>query len=575
MKCRKTTRVFALGLLSLLCLWGCRHTPADILSQLDIADSLMETDPDSAMSIIGNIDTTRIAGCADHARYALLKSIALDKNYIDTTSLSILQPALDYYLRHGDADQRLKTRYYEGRIYMNRGDDDAALTAFLHASEDTSETLDRRAVARLLIAQGHMYYQELNYKQYLNCNLQAADIYRSHNDSVNYYACLSRALVGANLTNDTTLLNPLLEECITGLIPFGNDIDNLPVSVISAFSAHKSQKDFDTLINNIGDKIDVTPELATELARAYCTYGDMRNAAECINKGDATDSLHYFAIRSEIMEKCGDDKGALDAYRKYLTAEENSLEELINNNLLFTRRKYNLDLKTVKAEASKKRVIDLSIGIVTLLVLSGIILIIYLRYIKIRLRNTTISLKNSELIRENNELSLKIANTEYEKMQAEHALLKERLDAEKSNLEELLKENEDLSSRLKNLISTRLKLINSLLAKEISGNDKYARPFNEIVSQIHSDKSSFLLHIRETVEISHPRFIHYLKEQGLTDFEIDYVCLYSIGIKGKDLGIYIGSANHYNYSHEIRKKLGLSNDKNYLHTHIIRLMNTL
>lgn len=180
MKRPKVIIVVTIALLSLVSLCGCRHTPSEVLAQLELADTLMETDADSALSVIQNIDTTAIAGRADLARYALLKSMALDKNYIDTTSLSILQPALDYYLIHGDADQRLKTRYYEGRIYMNQGDDDAALTAFLKASEDTSACSDSRAVARLLIAQGHMYYQELKYKQYLNCNLKAADIYRAH-----------------------------------------------------------------------------------------------------------------------------------------------------------------------------------------------------------------------------------------------------------------------------------------------------------------------------------------------------------------------------------------------------------
>ena len=36
-------------------------------------------------------------------------SMALDKNYIDTTTFDIIQPAIDYYLSKGNADEKLRT----------------------------------------------------------------------------------------------------------------------------------------------------------------------------------------------------------------------------------------------------------------------------------------------------------------------------------------------------------------------------------------------------------------------------------------------------------------------------------
>jgi len=43
------------------------------------------------------------------AKYALLLSQALDKNYIDLQSDSIIAPAVRYYENHGTPDERLKT----------------------------------------------------------------------------------------------------------------------------------------------------------------------------------------------------------------------------------------------------------------------------------------------------------------------------------------------------------------------------------------------------------------------------------------------------------------------------------
>lgn len=58
----------------------------------------MNTKPDSALTILNSIHASGFKG-KDAARYALLKSMALDKNCIDTTTFDILEPAIDYYIK--------------------------------------------------------------------------------------------------------------------------------------------------------------------------------------------------------------------------------------------------------------------------------------------------------------------------------------------------------------------------------------------------------------------------------------------------------------------------------------------
>ena len=57
-------------------------------------------------------------------------SMALDKNYIDTTTFDVLQPACDYYIEKGTPDDMLRTYYYRGRIFQKSGDHDNALNSF-------------------------------------------------------------------------------------------------------------------------------------------------------------------------------------------------------------------------------------------------------------------------------------------------------------------------------------------------------------------------------------------------------------------------------------------------------------
>ena len=101
-----------------------RHGEAD--RRMDKAESLMGSKPDSALTILDSITPKMLNSKRGKARYALLKSMALDKNYIDTTTFDVLQPAIDYYLKKGSADEKLRTYYYQGRIYQNRHNPDSA-----------------------------------------------------------------------------------------------------------------------------------------------------------------------------------------------------------------------------------------------------------------------------------------------------------------------------------------------------------------------------------------------------------------------------------------------------------------
>ena len=97
---------------SILSIAGCRDA-SSVSSRLDAADSLMELRPDSSLIILDSIQPSALNERGLKARYALLKSMALDKNYVDTTTFDVLQPAIDYYLENGTPDEKLRTYYYQ------------------------------------------------------------------------------------------------------------------------------------------------------------------------------------------------------------------------------------------------------------------------------------------------------------------------------------------------------------------------------------------------------------------------------------------------------------------------------
>ena len=80
---------------------GCGHKSKAWNNYDGHGKGLMNSRPDSALTVLSSIEKTSLGDDKEKARYALLMSMALDKNYIDTTSFDVLQPAIDYYLEKG------------------------------------------------------------------------------------------------------------------------------------------------------------------------------------------------------------------------------------------------------------------------------------------------------------------------------------------------------------------------------------------------------------------------------------------------------------------------------------------
>ena len=99
--------------------------------------------------------------------------------------------------------------------------------------------------------------------------------------------------------------------------------------------------------------------------------------------------------------------------------------------------------------------------------------------------------------------------------------------------------------------------LDKVLASHISSDDKAYRISEEEIENLISDRESFLISTKIVFKENHPKFICILEQKGLTDWEIGYCCLFTLGLKGKEVGEFIQKKRHYIISSEIRKKLGL------------------
>lgn len=350
-----------------------RNTP--ILEQMNMAENLMNTKPDSALTLLKNIPVTNIKGKEITARYALLKSMALDKNYIDTTTFDVLQPAIDYYLKKGSPDEKLRTYYYQGRIYQNQGDDDSAMQSFLNGCDLKQVVTDSLLLAHTLVAQGTLYFKQYKTNEFIRNNLEAAKLYGVIGRDIFEIKSYTNALDGYIILNNKSAADSLLSICIPLVQKNPDGEVYLFPSLLSYTIEFCSPDDLKTFLDKYQD-LELSKDETMNFARGYSKIGEQDKALNFlsrINPGTSDlDSLKYAVIKIEILEKQGKYEQALNLYRNYSAMLERYQSKLLSQDLLFSDKKHQLEIENIRNIQNRDRIIwAVLCGIFALTILVG------------------------------------------------------------------------------------------------------------------------------------------------------------------------------------------------------------
>ena len=232
--------LYTITVLLLLCITACQKQSfmADKLLQ---AEALMNEYPDSALNLLKGIAQTELQTQEHRARYALLYSQALDKNYIDLTSDSLINIAVDYYKDRDDVRAKFLSYYYQGRIYTNANNLTQATLAYLEAEQLVDELGDGYAAGLLYEQIGLIYRSYYDFPKSLQAYQQAiehytkanrpfhkiynmfsaSDIYRNTQKEDAAYQTLKTALAESRKLNDQSLI----KSCINNLIVVCIDLE--------------------------------------------------------------------------------------------------------------------------------------------------------------------------------------------------------------------------------------------------------------------------------------------------------------------------------------------------------------
>lgn len=542
---------FVYILFLVVCLVSCNgHSKHwEVLTQVE---SYIEERPDTALVTLEQIDLTELSGKEEKAKYALLYSMALDKNFIDKTSFEVLQPAIDYYEDNGSVTDKLRTYYYQGRIYQNMSNDALAMESFVNAIAVSHESDDVLTMARIYFAQSKIYYSLYEWDNSIECLRKAATLYKEAGIHHYYADCLILIISGYTIKDDYENALLYIDKC-------KQISETMSVSSLSQFYSVYltylikcgTEEEINHIIDEYINSISTSYIDWLTITNAYISIERYNEALHAIShyKNDPriTASLKYKALISKIYEKLDRYDESLRAYKEFMVASDSTNYAIMRQDTKFVEERHSLELQTLKERESKIRVMLWS-------ALSIVILLAIIVFIRYRLKV--------------NRMEKAIAEQETEK----YRLLYLQMEEERDNLTNLLGQSEELAPDVKAAVGKRLELLNKFFTAFITNNSDIDRTASKEMEELLANKDTFMQSTKLAFAGSHPKFIKYLEDKGLTNWEISYCCLYALGLKGKEVGSYIKMRSHYNNSSEVREKLGINEHDTNLGIYIRKLL---
>ena len=513
---------------------------SEVYRLLTDVDSYIESRPDSALAVLEGIDKAELTTKELEAKYALLMSMALDKNYIDRTDFEVLQPAIDYYENHGTATDKLRTFYYQGRIYYNRGEPEEAMECYIKSLDLGAGSNNLAAKALNYNAQSLLYYDYFNWEKIVECSLAAAECYKSLDNTDNYVRMLCRAAEGFSLLGDKESLNKYLGECKKLLSKINGASKSYYYAVYITHNCDELPKEETYAI--IKEYLDLTPNKDVDwiiVADAYLDIGDVASARDALNNFPQNKGLmeKYYAILTRIYKAEGSYKEALETYEQYNKITDSLDFVSLKQDTQFIEERHQLELKALQEKEAKTRT-----ALICIIALLVALIAIYLIRKQLKIRTAE-------------KRQLEIEKQRYEQLYADAI-------AERDALTKMV-EDANVKDETKAVIRERLEILNKVIISHITDTSSANKKAYQELEALVANRESFIESTRLTIEGNNPEFIAALKKQGLTDEEINICCLYVIGLKGKDIKSYTSQPRHYNQSADIRHKLGLTeNDTN-------------
>ncbi len=529
----------------ILIISSCSENHSKHWDKITAVEFYIEEHPDSALTVLQNIPAEDLHNTEERAKYALLLSMALDKNVIDTTNFNVLQPAIDYYSRNGSATDKLRMYYYKGRIHENAGDDDLAMESMVMALAEGKESTDILTKARALAIQGDIYYSLYEWEKSKKAYIECVEYFKEANRINSYINNIISVIDICIVSKTPKEAEKYISEVKTLLHKCSESRKTYFYSVYLSYTTnYGTDEQIKFLIQEYLSAVSHRSIDWLAVAQAYIKLKDYTKSINALSrfKGNALydGKVRYYALLSEAYTLGKEHEKSNKAYQQYIRLKGASNYKKQTQETQFIEEKFNLRQEKAKEKRSKYHILIYAsiIGIVFIFVF------IFIRY-KLLIRT-----------RENESFKLQYYN----------------LVQEKEYLTQLLEKNKELNDSTQAILQDRISILNKFFTSCIIGNIDIMKTLGKEVKDTIKNRDKFINSTRMAFTASHPLFIKYLQNCNLSIDEINYCCMYAIGLNGKEVGNYLGLKSNYIHSSRIRKKLGMGEHDTNLGLYIRQIL---
>ena len=541
---------------------GDKQVVTDVLNR---AEKLMDEHPDSSLVLLRTLTFDDFRKESNRARYALLHSQALDKNYIDVTSDSLISVAVEYYKDKDDVRGKFLSCYYMGRVHAN-GERYLQATSCLMESEQLVDEVGDDYLSGLLYSEmGRIYRLYYDYPKSLEAHQKAAEYYEragkiGHRNYMWYYQ--SSVYREMNRDNEgERMLKKVLEstksESDNTLIAFcKGSLVMLCIKQGRMEEAHMLYEQWKTLVGIHS----ASSSFMAELSSMFAKKRDFIQAEICLKQGweravNRTDSINLCLSTAEMYYFQGREKEAYNELLKGVTWQTEEIRQILQQPILTAQRDYlaeKLEYEAYRLQMEKHlRILYIFIFV---LLLSLVVFVLYrkLHKEKEKARKTIdglhaeIQLKEQESHQKITSLLQELENRNQSDVTIEY--LRSELENREDNLRRYIREAENIQLDLQRIADTnaidvvclfreRMELIGEMV---LSFEEKKDSNINE---EIRWWKGKYLVGKKAVAELERQvnlycqdAMCHFRREMSMNE-EADYhwVCYLFAGVSIKTI----------------------------------------
>lgn len=493
--------------------------------KLDRIEAFAAEYPDSARRVLEAMDRDLLDTPKLQARHALMLSAALSRCKIPAPDDSLINLAVNYFRIHGPKKERFLSYYYQGRIYDDLENYEAAMRSYIQAENIHSKDISLRYLTSLQLRKGHLYSQ-------LHAQYAAIDAYEKAGDyalQCNWIDNFATSVLGKAKVYFVSDQYSSIDSCLNALSPYLSQIKREKIRWYYAYrlyylNAINAPKDTVLrLVHRIEQEYSQPSPGSFPwniLAQVYIEYGDFASAEQALanyekNLLSPLDSARFQLTYSELKDSLHQYQEAFHALQRFYAFQ--------------TLREYNLqnsDTRFVEKQVVQKTKET--------------------RYVRwIIIGSALFALLFSILL-----YSIMQSKKERKRIDGLYQGLKEEQD----NLISVLQENAELQENARRLLGERITALGQFLSHD---KPKSLGIVSDQLESLTENRKELLDTIGMLYAIYHPGFVSKLMDKGLSTAEIGYCCLLQLGFRTGEIGDVINRSSTYNISSAIRQKLGL------------------